>query len=170
MWSPVRTLYRRQWLPRSLHETFDFFERPENLARITPPALDFRILTPPPIRMVRGLTIDYTLRVLGMRRHWRSLISEYDPPYSFRDEQVIGPYRLWNHRHRFWCHNGGTVIEDFVMYEVPLGPLGFLIDRFVVRGQLDAIFDFRRARVIALLASPWPRRHDGEIRRLDLSA
>jgi len=29
-----------------------------------------------------------------------------------------------------------------------------VIDRFVVRGQLDAIFDFRRAQVIELLGAP----------------
>jgi ligand-binding SRPBCC domain-containing protein len=91
---PVYSLHRRQWLPRRLHETFEFFERPENLSRITPPWLRFRILTPDPIRMRRGLTIDYHVRVLGTTTHWRSTISEYDPPFSFRDEQVIGPYRL----------------------------------------------------------------------------
>jgi ligand-binding SRPBCC domain-containing protein len=101
IWNPVRTLSRRQWVPRTLHETFEFFERPQNLARITPPWLGFRILTPEPIRMVRGLTLDYTVRVLGVRSHWRSLISEYDPPASFRDVQLIGPYRRWDHRHRF---------------------------------------------------------------------
>jgi hypothetical protein len=61
IWSPVRTLCRRQWVPRTLHETFEFFERPQNLARITPPWLGFRILTPEPIRMARGLTLDYTV-------------------------------------------------------------------------------------------------------------
>jgi ligand-binding SRPBCC domain-containing protein len=152
IWSPVRTLYRRQWVPRTLHDTFAFFERPQNLARITPPWLGFRTLTPEPIRMARGLTLDYTVRVLGVRSHWRSLISEYDPPASFRDVQVIGPYRLWDHRHRFWREDGGTAIEDFVVYELPLGPLGVLVDRLTVRRQLDAIFDYRRAQIEALLA------------------
>lgn len=38
---PICTLHRRQWLERDLHETFEFFERPENLPRITPPWLRF---------------------------------------------------------------------------------------------------------------------------------
>jgi ligand-binding SRPBCC domain-containing protein len=163
IWNPVHTLYRRQWVPRGLHETFEFFERPENLARITPPWLAFRILTPAPIRMTRGLTIDYTVRVLGMRRHWRSLISEYDPPSSFRDVQVIGPYRLWDHQHRFRREQGGTAVEDFVVYELPpLGPLGALLNRLAVRSRLDAIFDYRQAQITSLLGlaeeSPAPPR------------
>ena len=147
----VYTLHRRQWLPRRLHETFEFFERPENLSRITPPWLRFRVLTPDPIHMRRGLTIDYHVRVLGMTTHWRSRISEYDPPFSFRDEQVIGPYRLWDHRHRFWRENGGTVVEDFVVYGPPLGPIGALLDRLVVRRQLGDIFDFRGREIERLL-------------------
>ena len=153
-WSPVRTLYRRQWVPRDLHETFAFFERPENLARITPPWLGFRIMTPPPIRMTRDLTIDYTVRVFGIRTRWRSLINGYEPPHWFQDVQVIGPYRLWIHRHGFWREQRGTVIEDLVTYELPLGPLGLLMNRLVVRRQLDAIFDFRQAQIATRLAAP----------------
>lgn len=151
---PVYTLHRRAWVPAGLHQTFEFFERPQNLARITPPWLGFRILTPEPLVMARGLTIDYTVRVLGMRSHWRSLITEYDPPNAFRDVQVIGPYRLWDHRHRFWREQGGTAIEDFVVYEMPLGPLGALLNRLAVRRQLDAIFDYRQAQIAAWLGQP----------------
>jgi ligand-binding SRPBCC domain-containing protein len=139
-------------VPRRLQETFEFFARPENLPRITPAWLGFRILTPPPLRMAQGLTIDYTVRALGLRHHWRSLISEYDPPHGFRDVQVIGPYRSWDHRHRFRRQDGGTLIEDVVVYELPLGPLGLLLHRVAVRRQLEAIFDFRRAQIAALLA------------------
>jgi ligand-binding SRPBCC domain-containing protein len=148
---PIYTLHRRQWLERGLHETFEFFERPENLPRITPPRLRFRILTPAPIVMRRGLLLDYQVRVLGRTTHWRSVISEYDPPFSFRDEQLIGPYRLWDHRHRFWRENGGTVIEDFVVYAPPLGPIGALLDHLFIRRQLRHIFDFRREQIERLL-------------------
>ena len=148
---PVYTLHRRHWVPRALPETFEFFEQPRNLPLITPPWLDFRILTPGPIVMARGLTIDYHVRVLGMRTHWRSLISEYDPPRSFRDVQVIGVYRLWDHRHRFWRENEGTVIEDVVVYEPPYGPLGALANRLFIDRQLRDIFDYRRRRIEELL-------------------
>jgi ligand-binding SRPBCC domain-containing protein len=152
VWRPVYTLHRVQRLRRGLHETFELFERPENLPRITPPWLDLRILTPGPIAMARGLVIDYRVRVMGVRTHWRSLISEYDPPHAFRDVQVIGPYRLWDHRHRFRRDGGGTLIEDFVVYQPPLGPLGALLHRLSIRRQLEAIFEFRRRRVEQLLA------------------
>jgi ligand-binding SRPBCC domain-containing protein len=147
----VYTLTRRQWIPRSLHETFEFFERPQNLPLITPPWLGFEILTPEPIAMMRGLTIDYRVKVLGWPSHWRSAIVDYEPPHLFRDVQLIGPYRLWDHRHRFRRKDGGTVIEDFVVYGLPLGPLGVPLNRFAVRPRLEAIFDYRSARIGELL-------------------
>jgi ligand-binding SRPBCC domain-containing protein len=153
---PIRTLNRKQWLPRSLHEVFEFFERPENLPHITPPWLGLRILTPGPLTMRSGLVIDYAVRVLGMPAHWRSAIAEYDWPNGFRDVQVIGPYRLWDHRHRFRRENGGTLIEDFVVYEPPFGPLGALLDTVMIRRRLSAIFEYRRRRIEEMLGAGLP--------------
>jgi ligand-binding SRPBCC domain-containing protein len=149
----VRTLHRQQRVPRPLETVFDFFEHPENLALITPPWLGLRLRTPGSLTMRAGLLIDYQVRVLGWTTRWRSLIAEYDPPYGFRDVQVVGPYRRWDHRHRFRREGGGTVIEDLVVYEPPLGPLGGLLDVLVIRRQLAAIFEYRRRRIEALLGA-----------------
>jgi ligand-binding SRPBCC domain-containing protein len=149
----VRTLHRQQWVPRPLETVFDFFEHPENLTLITPPWLGLRLRTPGPLTMRAGLVIDYHVRALGWTTRWRSLIAEYDPPYGFRDVQVIGPYRRWDHRHRFRREEGGTAIEDLVVYEPPLGPLGGLLDVLVIRRQLAAIFEYRRRRIEALLGA-----------------
>jgi ligand-binding SRPBCC domain-containing protein len=149
-------LERRQWLPLALGETFAFFAEPANLPRITPPWLGFRILTPPPLVMSPGLTIDYRVRVMGWPVHWRSLISEYDPPRAFRDVQLVGPYRTWDHGHRFWEEDGGTVVHDRVVYEPPLGSLGALLNTLVIRRQLDEIFQYRGERIRTLLLGSRP--------------
>jgi ligand-binding SRPBCC domain-containing protein len=147
-------LERRQWVPRGLDETFAFFERPGNLAAITPPWLDFRLLTPEPIVMAADLVLDYRIRVLGVPVPWRSRIAEYAPPHAFRDVQVRGPYALWDHCHRFVPVRGGTLVEDEVRYRPPLGPLARLLDALSVARQLRAIFDYRRARIEAFLTGP----------------
>ena len=149
----IRSLHHRQWLARPPDEVFAFFERPENLAEITPPWLGFRIVTPGPLAMQPGLTIDYTVRVLGVRTRWRSLIAAYEPPRAFRDVQVIGPYRRWDHRHWFRPQDGGTLVEDLVLYEPPLGSLGTLLDVFFIRRQLAEIFDYRHRRIAARLGA-----------------
>ena len=151
---PVYRLHRRQWVPLAIGRAFAFFERPENLALITPPWLGFTILTPIPVSMQRGLAIDYRVRPMGVATRWRSRITEYDPPFGFRDEQEIGPYRRWDHRHRFREQEGGTVIEDLVLYEPPFGPIGALVNRLAIRPRLERIFDYRREQIGRRLGRP----------------
>ena len=63
------------------------------------------------------------------------------------DVQLRGPYRLWHHTHTFEARDGGTLVRDRVRYALPLGPLGELAHRVLVRRDLERIFDFRQERV-----------------------
>ena len=140
--------------PVPLAEVFKFFENPRNLARITPPELSFSVTTPGEIKMRKGAQIDYTIRWLGLPMRWRTLITDYTPPFSFVDEQAKGPYTLWRHCHEFREVEGGTVISDCVHYELPLGPLGRIAHELMVGNQLRRIFSFRQRAIAKILAFP----------------
>ena len=140
-------LERIQLVPRGLDETFSFFADPRNLEAITPPWLHFRILDAPE-RLERGSYLSYRLRLYGVPVRWLTEIETWEPPRSFSDRQLRGPYRLWLHTHRFTEAPGGTEIYDNVRYRVPGGPLaptGF------VRRLVTEIFDYRAAQLGRLL-------------------
>jgi NADH dehydrogenase len=148
----THTLRSSQHLDRPLHEAFAFFAAPENLARLTPDALDFQLRSADREMRV-GLVIEYRIRpILGIPVGWTSVIADYAPDSHFTDVQVRGPYRSWRHLHRFSADGDGTLVTDEVTYELPFGPLGDLVHRFWVRPRLEQIFAYRGALMERLLA------------------
>jgi ligand-binding SRPBCC domain-containing protein len=141
-------LTREQILPGTPDEVFGFFADAFNLEAITPPWLRFRIVTPGPIEMGPGTLIEYRLELHRIPIRWLTRIESWIPGESFVDAQVRGPYRLWHHTHTFEAHERGTLVRDRVRYALPLGPLGGLAHRLVVRRDLERIFDFRQAAVV----------------------
>lgn len=144
-------------IERPLEKVFAFFAAAENLERITPPRLRFRITTPTPIAMRSGALIDYRLRLNGIPFGWRTEITEWNPPSgvegrssaSFTDTQIRGPYHTWIHRHSFMAvpvEPGGpceaTEMVDEVRYRLPLWPLG-AVALPIVRRELKDIFSYR---------------------------
>ena len=134
----------KQYINKPLEVVFEFFSKPENLEMITPKSLSFNILTPTPIKMEKGSLIDYTIRLFGIPIHWRTLISDYEPPFRFVDQQIKGPYTFWHHTHTFRLVEGGVEIIDQVKYSLPLGWLGTLAHAIWVRKDLEKIFEYRK--------------------------
>jgi ligand-binding SRPBCC domain-containing protein len=145
-------LRRRQWVPQALDIVFDFFSRPTNLQSITPPFLDFKIIEAPAQIQARSL-IHYTLRIHKIPVRWNTEITDWNPPHSFVDLQISGPYTLWRHTHMFTPERSGTtirdgtMIEDQVEYALPLGVLGKMAHWILVRRDLKIIFDYRGERM-----------------------
>ena len=137
-------------VPSSLDTTFAFFADAANLARVTPRELGFSIATPLPIEMRAGALIDYTIRLWGVPLRWRTRIAVWEPGVQFVDEQLAGPYRSWVHTHRFTGADGGTDIDDEVVYSLPFGLAGRLAAP-LIRLQLGRIFRYRTAEVLRLL-------------------
>lgn len=145
-------LYHKTLIPVPVDSAFAFFSQAENLDRITPAWVHFRLLSPTPIAMDKGTLIDLGLKLNGIRFRWRTEITAWDPPYSFEDRQIEGPFKQWEHMHRFAAQGDHTLMEDAVVYRVPGGVLEPLVHHWFVRAKLEAIFSFREARLQEIFA------------------
>lgn len=144
-----------QLLPISMDEAWTFFSTASNLATITPPELDFRILTDlngaPEI--YEGMLINYKVKpLLGIPVKWQTQITKVNKPFSFTDKQLTGPYRSWIHSHYFIEKKNGVLMKDEVIYRLPFGVFGMLTHRLLVKKKIEGIFEYRR-RVIEKLFS-----------------
>ena len=142
----IFTLNREQELPISIEDAWAFFSAPKNLDKITPPELGFVIKSQlGDDGIFRGMKIQYIVRPLfGIPLKWITEISEVNAPYLFVDNQLKGPYALWEHTHHFNAIPGGVKMRDEVRYGLPLGLLGLLAHKLVVRKKLEDIFNFRK--------------------------
>ncbi|MDQ2888953.1 MAG: SRPBCC family protein [Gemmatimonadota bacterium] len=137
---------------RPREEVFTFFSDAANLEQITPPQLRFRITSPVPVQMGVGALIDYRLKLFGIPFGWKTRITAWEPGVCFVDEQLEGPYTKWVHTHKFRDRDGGTEVDDSVLFRLPLFPLGE-IALPAVKLQLRYIFNYRSGRIKQLLGA-----------------
>ena len=130
-------------LDAPLAQVFDFFSKAENLEALTPSTLKFQILTPLPIEIRKGTLIDYKLTLHGIPFRWRTEISIWEPNHRFMDRQLKGPYKMWEHEHRFAAEGDKTRMWDTVNYLLPGGPLGAIPHALFIRREIEGIFAFR---------------------------
>ncbi len=84
-----------------------------------------------------GETVTWRARHFGLYLTLTSRITAMDPPHSFVDEQVKGPFASFSHQHLFEEVYGGTHLQDVFEYRSPLGCLGRLADTLFLKGYME---------------------------------
>lgn len=143
----MRVIYRKTEVNRPIDEVFEFFAKAENLNAITPPELNFKIITPLPIAMKQGTLIDYKIKLSGIPFGWKTEISQWEPPFRFVDTQIKGPYRVWIHEHAFESQGSKTIVKDIVSYLSPGWIFEPVIHQLAVKKKLEHIFDYRMEKI-----------------------
>lgn len=89
--------------------------------------------------MQAGETVTWRAKHFGIPWRMTSLISAYDRPTRFVDEQLNGPFARWLHEHRFEAVPEGTRMVDHVEYASPMGPLGRIVDRIFLQRYMTRL-------------------------------
>lgn len=131
-------------LPMSFDKAWEFFSSPENLQKITPSAMNFRITSELPEEIYPGMFITYKVSpLMGIPINWITEITQIEKHKYFIDEQRSGPYKIWHHEHHFKEIDGGVEMTDIVYYKVPLGFLGHWLEKLFINKKVKSIFDYR---------------------------
>jgi ligand-binding SRPBCC domain-containing protein len=136
---------RKQELNCNSDMVWEFISNPENLKRITPPNLGFKILTNAiSEKMYAGMIISYHVTpMFGIKTLWVTEITHVSEGKYFVDEQRIGPYKIWHHQHLIEQVGAKTIMTDIVSYQPPFGFIGSIFNWLIIRPKLDSIFNFR---------------------------
>ncbi|HED30865.1 MAG TPA: cyclase [Prosthecochloris aestuarii] len=145
----TQTLTYTQFIPAPIEEVWSFFSNPANLKKITPPDMQFTIVSrPETTELFEGMRISYRLApLLNLPVGWVTQITSVDKPVMFEDEQVEGPYEYWHHKHTFTAVEGGVRMTDRISYRLPYGAVGEMIDTLVIHRRLEEVFAYRRRRI-----------------------
>ena len=138
-------LIKKQFVPASVEEVWDFISSPANLKEITPAYMGFDITSKDlPEKMYAGMIISYKVRpVMGIPMTWITEITHVEDKRYFVDEQRVGPYAMWHHQHIIEPYEKGVMMTDIVSYKPPMGFLGSIANELLIRRQLEGIFAYR---------------------------
>ena len=150
----IYTLHKKQNLPITMEEAWDFISNPANLKTITPDYMGFEILSGADRTMYPGQIIQYIVTpLLGLKTKWVTEITHVAEKQYFVDEQRFGPYALWHHKHFIKEIANGVEMEDIIDYKVPFGWLGQLVHPFLVKTKLEEIFSYRKQKLEELFGT-----------------
>jgi ligand-binding SRPBCC domain-containing protein len=133
----------RSRIEASAEEVFQWHAEPSALERLTPPWEPVEVeQRAPGIRDGdRGIL---GVRIGPFRVRWIFQHYGYIEGRQFRDTQISGPFKQWDHTHKMMPDGPAACwLEDSVVYELPLGILGRVLGGWFVRRKLNKLFAYR---------------------------
>ena len=79
-----------------------------------------------------GDTVTWSAVHFGVRQRLTVEITACDAPHFFEDTMRKGAFKSMIHRHHFEPSADGTLMRDVFEFEAPLGPLGRLVEVWVL--------------------------------------
>lgn len=133
-------------LPVSRHEAFRWHTRDGAFDRLMPPWQDVDAVTMS--GDFENRVVDLRLRRGPIKIRWKLRHAEVEEGVLFRDEQMSGPFKRWNHTHHFVdLPDGRSKVIDTVEWEPPMDALFGSISASMVESELRRLFEFRRLRL-----------------------
>ncbi|MCD8741222.1 SRPBCC family protein [Mucilaginibacter roseus] len=98
-----------------------------------------------------GETVTWRAKHFGIRQTLTSKITAFNRPWHFTDEMVRGAFKSFRHEHWFTQTNGHTTMKDIFAFEAPLGWIGWLVGKWILKAYLTNLL-IKRNEVIKQVA------------------
>ena len=121
---------------------FEFFLRPANVLKISPPELGLAFISAPDVMGV-GSRLKFKVQAHGQVQSMEHEIVQIDSPLLILEKQVQGLFRKWEHRHEFVRTGSGVVVRDVIDFDKPGGIIGLLLTESKILDQLEDGFAHR---------------------------
>ena len=137
------TFIRRSRIDAPAEKVFAWHAQPGALERLTPPWDPIEILE----RVAgihNGARGAFRVRMGPFRVRWEFEHRGYLEGREFRDFQRSGPFRRWEHTHRFIPDGAAACwLEDRIEYELPMGAVADFFSGWFVKRKLEKLFAYR---------------------------
>ncbi len=125
-----------------VEDLHQYHANPGALSRLIPPWENISILKRSDSLGV-GSEVVIKNSLFGVPVTWLARHTQWNPPTSFQDIQVSGPFKSWVHDHLFEDNGAGhSTLCDQVQYKNKFGWFGSLGSP-IVKSKLEAMFDYR---------------------------
>ena len=141
------TFEHRTEVENSIEEAFAWHERKGAFRRLMPPwELAEEVRADDNLR--EGAQRIFRFPMGPVKMSWVAQHTGYNPPHSFEDVMLKGPFKSWHHTHNFENTSDGKVmIHDKVKYKLPMGFLGKIVAGRMINKRLKRMFTARELRL-----------------------
>ncbi|WP_422657445.1 SRPBCC family protein [Paenibacillus sp. EC2-1] len=94
-----------------------------------------------------------------VRQQLSSQITEYRRPYLFVDTMTKGAFKSLKHEHHFFDLGISTIMKDVLKLEAPLGPLGWIAERAVLKTYMRRFLMYRNQELKKIIEQHWHNNH-----------
>ena len=94
-----------------------------------------------------GEEVTWRARHFGIVQHFTSRITQLDRPRHFQDAMQRGAFRSFVHDHFFEVDGEATTMIDVLVFAAPLGLLGRIAEKLVLRRYLTRLLT-KRAEIL----------------------
>src|SRR5215212_7894921 len=95
----------------------------------------------------RGDQITWKAHHLFKTRVLKTIITFFDRPNSFTDEQVAGDFSIMKHEHFFKPCENGTIMIDLFQFETPYNVFGKLANKIFLTRYLKSLLEQRNKMI-----------------------